>query len=413
MNCEEAGIRAHDFLMNLQAGKSKAVGISTLIGSAVSNQLGAATGSLAFPVLGPAGVVALRQIIAAAVLLPIIRPKIWRFTWAQWWPVILLAVVFGTMNLGLYSAVERIGLGLAVTLEFLGPLAVAIFTRRSRRSAACGAIAAAGVVAIAKPEATSDYFGIGCALIAALSWAAYILLNRTVGSRVPGIEGTAVAAGLSAVAFAPIAVLIILEALPGAMVLLYAIAAGVLSSVVPYVADLVALRHIPANFFGILMSFNPVFAAIVGVMALQQLLNAAQILGIALIVIANIAAVGGRVQDAPTFTRSGSARPFAAPLIDLIRATSTDAIKASAISIAMITRVVPADVAGSDEATPCMCPPDGVASINNRCRLAIPLAEAAIFCRALTDECRHTCSAQGRHTPTMATIKKLIHQKWC
>ncbi|MBM7781174.1 inner membrane transporter RhtA [Arthrobacter tumbae] len=277
-------------MMNTQSGTGRATGIATLMGSAVSNQLGAATGSLAFPVLGPAGVVALRQIIAAAVLLPTVRPHVWRFTWAQWWPIILLAVVFGTMNLGLYSAVERIGLGLAVTLEFLGPLAVAIFTRRSRKSAVCGAIAAAGVVAIAKPEVTSDYFGIGCALLAALSWAAYILLNRTVGTRVPGIEGTAVAAGLSAVAFAPIAVLIILEARPSTTMLAYAVAAGILSSVVPYVADLVALRHIPANLFGILMSSNPVFAAIIGVVALQQLLNPAEVLGIALIVIANVAA---------------------------------------------------------------------------------------------------------------------------
>lgn len=284
---------ADDFPMNMQSGTGRAAGIATLMGSAVSNQLGAATGSLAFPVLGPVGVVAIRQLMAAAVLLPIVRPRIRELTRAQWWPIILLAVVFGTMNLGLYSAVERIGLGLAVTLEFLGPLAVAIFTRRSRRSAACGAVAAAGVVAIAQPEATSDYVGIGYALLAALSWAAYILLNRTVGTRVPGVEGTAVAAGLSALAFAPIACLIILEARPSVTVLLYAVTAGILSSVVPYVADLLALRRIPANLFGILMSVNPVFAAIIGVVALKQLLNPGEVLGIALIVIANLAAVSG------------------------------------------------------------------------------------------------------------------------
>lgn len=277
--------------MNMNAGRSRAAGIATLMGSAISNQLGAATGSLAFPVIGPAGVVAIRQIIAAAVLLPLVRPRVWRFTRAQWWPTVLLAVAFGTMNLGLYSAVERIGLGLAVTLEFLGPLAVAIFTRRSRRSAICGAIATAGVVAIAQPEATSDYVGIGYALIAAASWAAYILLNRTVGVRVPGIEGTAVAAGLSALAFAPIAWLIILKARPDAAVLLYAVAAGVLASVVPYVADLVALRRIPTNLFGILMSSNPVFAAVIGAIALRQFLSTAEVLGIALIVIANLGAL--------------------------------------------------------------------------------------------------------------------------
>ena len=291
MNCEEDQKVAHDAIMNIQAGKGRAAGIATLMVSAMSNQLGAATGSLAFPVLGPAGVVAIRQIIAAVILLPLVRPCFWRFTRAQWWPIILLAVVFGAMNLALYSAVERIGLGLAVTLEFLGPLAVAILTRRSRTSAICAAIAAAGVVAIAQPEATSDYVGIGSALLAALCWAAYILLNRTVGTRVPGIEGTAAAAGLSAMAFAPIACLIILDARPSTTMLLYAVAAGILASVVPYVADLLALRRIPANLFGILMSSNPVFAAIVGAIALQQLLNPAEVLGIALIVIANLAAV--------------------------------------------------------------------------------------------------------------------------
>ncbi|SDI78632.1 inner membrane transporter RhtA [Arthrobacter subterraneus] len=278
-------------MINTQAGRSNAAGIATLLGSALSNQVGAATGSLAFPVLGPAGVVALRQLVAAAVLLPLVRPSVSRFTRAQWWPVILLSVAFGTMNLGLYSAVERIGLGLAVTLEFLGPLAVLILTRRNPWSAVSGALAAAGVVAIAQPEATSDYVGIGFALVAAASWAAYILLNRTVGARVPGIEGTAVAAGLSALAFAPVAVLIIAETRPSAVILLYALAAGVLASVVPYVADLVALRRIPANLFSILMSSNPVFAAVIGALALQQWLNLLEVVGIALIVTANLVAL--------------------------------------------------------------------------------------------------------------------------
>ena len=304
----------HDFPMNMQAGRGRAAGIATLMGSAASNQLGAATGSLAFPVLGPVGVVAIRQLVAAAVLLPTVRPRVWKFTRAQWWPIILLAVVFGTMNLGLYSAVERIGLGLAVTLEFLGPLAVAIFTRRSRKSAVCGAVAAAGVVAIAQPEATSDYVGIGYALLAALSWAAYILLNRTVGTRVPGIEGTAAAAGLSALAFAPIACLILLQARPDAAIMLYAVAAGILASVVPYVADLVALRRIPANLFGILMSVNPVFAAIIGVVALKQLLNFAELLGIALIVIANLAAVSGDSPAPPGRSRRRSPATGGGPL---------------------------------------------------------------------------------------------------
>ena len=97
-----------------------------MLGSAASNQVGAAVGAHAFPTIGPAGVVAVRQFVAAAVLLPVGRPNLRRFTWAQWWPTLLLGLVFATMNLSLYTAIDRVGLGLAVTLEFLGPLAVAL-----------------------------------------------------------------------------------------------------------------------------------------------------------------------------------------------------------------------------------------------------------------------------------------------
>ncbi len=179
-------------------------GTATLVASALSNQLGAATGSLAFPVMGPVGVVAVRQLVAAAVLLPAVRPKLRELNWQQWWPVLLLALSFGTMNLGLYASIQRIGLGLAVTLEFLGPLAVALVSSRQKAGAVCAIAAAAGVVLIARPEASTDLVGIGFGLMAACSWAAYILLNRVVGRRIQGIQGTAAASGVSATVFLPV-----------------------------------------------------------------------------------------------------------------------------------------------------------------------------------------------------------------
>lgn len=97
-----------------------------MLGSGLSNQTGAAIAALAFPVIGPVGVVAVRQWVAAAVLGAVGRPRLRRFTAAQWWPVLGLALVFAAMNLSLYVAIERIGLGLAITLEFLGPLTVAL-----------------------------------------------------------------------------------------------------------------------------------------------------------------------------------------------------------------------------------------------------------------------------------------------
>lgn len=267
----------------------KAKGVATLMASALSNQLGAATGSLAFPVLGPVGVVAVRQLVAAAVLLPIVRPRLLELTWRQWWPVLLLAVSFGTMNLGLYASIQRIGLGLAVTLEFLGPLALAIISTRRIGSMVCALAAAAGVVAITQPKASMDWVGIALGLLAACSWAAYILLNRTVGRRIHGIQGTAAATGVSAVLFFPVAVVVFISQPADVVSVLCAVGAGVLASVLPYVADLVALRRVPANLFGVLMSINPVFAAIIGAVLLRQELAAVQWVGIGLIVVSNAA----------------------------------------------------------------------------------------------------------------------------
>jgi inner membrane transporter RhtA len=128
-----------------------------MLGSGLSSQVGAAVGSFAFPVLGPAGVVAVRQFVAAVVLLSVGRPRLRSFTWRQWQPVLLLALVFAVMNLSLYTAIDRVGLGLAVTLEFLGPLAVALAGSRRRTDLGCAVIAAAGVLVLMRPEPTTDY----------------------------------------------------------------------------------------------------------------------------------------------------------------------------------------------------------------------------------------------------------------
>lgn len=241
-----------------------------MFGSGLSNQTGAAIGSLAFPVLGPVGVVAARQYVAAIVLLAVGRPRLRSFTWRQWWPVLLLALVFGTMNLSLYSAIDRIGLGLAVTLEFLGPLSIALAASRRRVDACCAVIAAAGVVILMRPQPSADYVGMGLGLLAAACWASYILLNRTVGRRIAGAEGSAAAAVLSALGFLPVGLVIVVRHPPTVGAAACAVAAGVLSSAVPYLADLFTLRHVPAQTFGLFMSVNPALAAVVGWIVLGQ-----------------------------------------------------------------------------------------------------------------------------------------------
>ncbi|MCX5537240.1 EamA family transporter [Streptomyces sp. NBC_00006] len=269
-----------------------AAGVALMLGSGLSNQVGASLGALAFPVLGPAGVVAVRQWVAAVVLLTAGRPRIRCFTAAQWRLVLALAAVFATMNLTLYLAIDRIGLGLAVTLEFLGPLTVALAGTRRRLDLLCALAAASAVVVLTRPRPSTDYLGITLALGAAVCWGCYILLNRAVGHRLPGLQGSAAAAGVSGLLYLPIGVTVLYLHPPTVTALLCALAAGILSSAVPFLSDLLALRRVPARFFGVFMSVNPVFAALVGLLVLDQHLDHLAWLAIAVIVGANVVAVG-------------------------------------------------------------------------------------------------------------------------
>lgn len=262
-------------------------GMAMMFGSGLSNQVGAATGALAFGVIGPAGVVAVRQWVAGAVLLAVGRPKVRAFTWRQWWPLLCLAAVFATMNLSLYTAIDRVGLGLAVTLEFLGPLAVALAASRRAVDLGCAVVAGAAVVALVRPQPSTDYVGIALGLLAAACWASYILLNRTVGARLPGVEGSAAAAGISGLLYLPVGIAVLVHHPPTATALACAATAGILSSAVPFLADLLALRRVDARFFGIFMSVNPVLAALVGMVVLGQSLGWVEWLAIAAIVTAN------------------------------------------------------------------------------------------------------------------------------
>jgi inner membrane transporter RhtA len=292
--CEKHPLTAADGPAARPAGRF--TGIALMTGSAASNQLGAATAALAFPVLGPAGVVAVRQWVAGAFLLITVRPKFASFTRPQWRPVLALALIFAIMNLSLYAAVDRIGLGLAVTLEFLGPLSVALLASRRVIDLACALIAATAVVVLARPQPTTDYTGIVLALLAAACWAGYVLVNRVVGARLPGAQGPAAAASLSALLYVPVGIWALASHLVTGAALGRAATAGILCSAVPMIADLQALRRVPARFFGVFMSVNPVFAALTGLLVLGQSLAPADWLAIAVIVTVNAvsASSGGR-----------------------------------------------------------------------------------------------------------------------
>lgn len=262
-------------------------GIAAMMTGAASNQTGAAVGVYAFATMGPVGVVAVRQIVAAVVLFAVARPRLRRLTSEQWRPALALAVIFAIMNLALYSAIERIGLGLAVTLEFLGPLTVALLASRGLREALLAAVAALGVYVLVLPGPSSDLLGISLALVAAVAWGCYIMTNKVAGERLPGFQAPAVASLVTATAYLPVLVWLGIDGRLWGWPLALAMTAGLLSSAVPYAADLTALRFLPAQFFGTFSSIQPVFAAMAGLLILDQWLDIHEWLGIAIIVATN------------------------------------------------------------------------------------------------------------------------------
>ncbi|MBT2499523.1 EamA family transporter [Agromyces sp. ISL-38] len=270
------------------------IAASAAVGGAVSVQIGAAIGATIFPLVGPAGVVALRQAVAAIALIAVARPRLRGLRWSTVRPAILLGLVLVVMNLTLYGAVERIGLGLAVTLEFLGPLAVALLGSRRRFDLVCAALAGVGVVLLTGTVPGLDVVGILLGLAAAAAWAAYILLSQRAGRSLPGIQGTAIASLVAAILTSPILVIVLVGLDPHELlrVAVVGLAAGILSSAIPYSIDLLVLRRLPRQLFGVLQSVHPAAAAVAGLVVLGQTLGAWQIAGLVLITAGNAIAVG-------------------------------------------------------------------------------------------------------------------------
>ena len=290
-------------------------GVGLMLSSGVCAQVGASFAALAFPVIGPVGVVAIRQWVAGGTLLAVGRPRIRSFTAAQWRLVTALAAIYAVMNLSVYLAIARVGLGLAITLEFLGPLTVALAGSRRRVDLGCALAAGAAVVELTRPKPSSNYAGIGLALLGATCWACYVLLNQAVGARLPGLQGTAAAAALSSAAYLPVGAVALWLRPPTAGTLGYAVAAGVLSSVVPFLTDLLALRRVAARFFGLFMSVNPLCAALAGWVVLGQRLDLLSWLAILVIAGANTVAVAAAGRAA------GARRSAAADRRDAVTAS--------------------------------------------------------------------------------------------
>ncbi|MGA6163174.1 EamA family transporter [Amycolatopsis magusensis] len=262
--------------------------LQVLIGI-VSVQVGAAFAKQLFAITGPAGTVTLRLFFAAVVLLLVWRPALRMGRRAV--PVVLgYGLVLAAMNIFFYQAIARIPLGIAVTIEFLGPLGVALAGSRRWRDAIWALLAAGGVILLSETRGDLSMLGMAFALAAGLCWGAYILLGAALGNSTSEGNGLALAMAFGALVAMPTGILETGTGLLDPWVLFIGLMVALLSSVIPYSLELEALRKIPPRVFGILMSLEPAVAAVAGLIVLGEALHVPQWLAICCVVAASIGA---------------------------------------------------------------------------------------------------------------------------
>ena len=269
-------------------------------------QFGSAVSVRLFPIIGTAGTSWLRLTMGALVFVAVARPRVRGLSWRELrWPV-LLGVDTGVMTLAFLAAIDRIPLGTAVAIEFLGPLTVAVVRSRDRRALVWPLLALVGVVVLTEPWTGSiDPLGVGYAVAAGTGWGLYILLTQHVGDRFAGINGLSISIPVAAVVAAVVGVPQAWGHVDAA-VLLTALVAGLLMPVIPFTLELLALRRLTAAAFGTLMALEPAFGTLIGALVLAQVPSLLQTLGVAFVVAAGIGAerIGHRDEPA-TFEPPG------------------------------------------------------------------------------------------------------------
>jgi inner membrane transporter RhtA len=269
-----------------------------VLAAVVSVQFGGALAATLVPRVGVFGSVALRLTLAAMVLLIIVRPRLRGRTNKDWLVVGAFGGILAVMNLFFYGSLARLPIGVAVTIEFIGPLVLATVLSRRPKDLVAVAGAAVGVVLISgitsTPLADVDLPGLGLALAAGGAWAAYIVFSGRTGARFAQLDGLAIAMAIAAVLVAPIGVTTAGSALWTPDALWRGAAIAILSSVLPYSLELIALRRLAAHVFGILLSIEPAVAALAGLVVLGQRLSALQLLGMACVVAASGLVMGAR-----------------------------------------------------------------------------------------------------------------------
>ncbi len=257
-----------------------------LLLSIVSTQLGSAVAKSLFTQINPYAVVVLRVGFAAIVLLLLWRPRWRQINRADYLPLVGFGLALALMNLTFYLAIERIPIGIAVALEFLGPLGLAVLNSRRWLDGLWVALAAAGILLLAPVgDVQLDPIGLLLALTAGGFWASYILLSVRVGRALPGGAGLAIAMTIGALLLLPVGLWAGVIGLPLPLLLL-GFAVAMLSSALPYSLELEALRWMPVQVFGVLLSLEPVTAALMGFLVLRETLSLRAMLAIMLVTIA-------------------------------------------------------------------------------------------------------------------------------
>lgn len=272
--------------------REKSVGVAVLavLVAMSSIQLGASLAKGLFPVLGAQGATALRLVFAALILLAVWRPWRTRVTGRELRVVMVYGAALGVMNLTFYMALSRIPLGIAVAIEFTGPLAVALLSTRRALDFVWALLAVAGILLIlplTKSSAALDPLGVVWALAAGTCWALYILFGQRAGAAVHGGTATSLGMVTAALLAVPFGVAHAGRALLEVSLWPAALGVAVLSSALPYSLEMIALKALPTRTFGILMSLEPALAALSGLVFLREQLTGVQWVAITCVILAS------------------------------------------------------------------------------------------------------------------------------
>ncbi|MGM9379866.1 EamA family transporter [Streptomyces antibioticus] len=281
-----------------ETGRRGSLGpVGLVLAGGISVQFGGALAVTLMPRAGALGVVALRLLVAAVILLVVCRPRVRGHSRTDWGTVIVFGITMAAMNGLFYQSVDRIPLGTAVTLEVLGPLALSVAVSRRAVNLIWAGLALAGVFLLGGGGGfgSLDPLGVAFALSAGGMWAAYIVFSARTGRRFPQADGLALAMAIGALLFLPLGIAESGTKLLDPVTLGLGAAVAVLSSVLPYTLELLALRRLPASTFAIMMSLEPAIAATAGFFILNQALTATEAAAIALVIAASMGAVRTQV----------------------------------------------------------------------------------------------------------------------